>query len=516
MKLQSPNKPTLSNNIPFTPVTPVKWLYIAIIVSLVIRIIVAYAIPMTGDEAYFVTWGKNLDYGYYDHPPMVGWILSFALLFGDAVVWLRLPGIVMFTFMGIAIYRLLKDIDETKAILAAILFLFAPLNLLSVLITTDTPLIVFSFVSAMFFYQAQQNDHYLKYLLAGLFLGLAFYSKFFAGLLGLAYFFYIVLFVGKQRGVKPYIGIGILLLGVIPFISLNLIWNYNNCWNNYLFNLINRTSDAQFSFSTLGIYLGLLAYLITPPIIWFAFKQSKQQYVDLLKHPLGLFLGLFLIPLILFLFLSLFKKIGLHWLLSFYPFMFIVVGQFFSVKQLQNTLKFIIPFSVLHLGLIAFILLSAPGLFEKNENTYKDVIYGIKNDVILEKLAEYKSDYIFATDSYVESAILSYTSRQHVIVLGHGSHHAREDDKRTDFRKLEGKNILLVSYSNKLDYLNDFFDSVEIKPLQIEKATFYYALGRGFKYKGYRNTVIQTTLDRFYQIPKWLPTGQCYMEEMYQ
>jgi 4-amino-4-deoxy-L-arabinose transferase-like glycosyltransferase len=103
--------------------------------------------------------------------------------------------------MGIGIYRLLRPIGEEKAVLAAILFLFAPLNLLAVLITTDTPLILFSFISAFYFYKAQQQDKLIHYLLAGVFLGLAFYSKFFAGLLGLAYFFYTLFFICNQRGI---------------------------------------------------------------------------------------------------------------------------------------------------------------------------------------------------------------------------------------------------------------------------------------------------------------------------
>ena len=494
---------------------PAEWLKFTLIVSLLIRLGVAAWIPITGDEAYFITWGKNLDYGYYDHPPMVGWFLSLMLLFSDATLWLRLPGILMFAFMGVVIFRLLRPFDEAKAALAAILFLIAPLNLLSVLITTDTPLILWSFISAVYFFKAQQNDQLKQYFLAGLFLGLAFYSKFFAGLLGLAYFFYILLFVRNQRGYKPYSGIVLVLLGASPFIILNLIWNYNNCWNNYLFNLLNRTSDAHFSFSTLGIYLALLVYLITPAFLWYAFKISKNRYSEFLHQPLGVFLGLFLIPLVLFLFLSLFKKIGLHWLLSFYPFLFVSIGFLFTQEQLIKSIKFMTGFSILHLGLVSFILMAAPGLFEENESTYKDVIYGIENKVILEKLADYRNDYIFATDSYIESALLSYSSREHVIVLGQGSHHAREDDKLTDFRKLEGKNILLVSYSRDLDYLKSFFVSVEIKPLKIENATFYYALGRGFKYPEYRKDIIQKILDRYYQIPEWLPTGQCYMHEMY-
>ncbi|MBN4080594.1 glycosyltransferase family 39 protein [Beggiatoa alba] len=505
----------------FKNLQPVEWLNITIIVSLFIRLVLAYWIPLTGDEAYFISWGKNLDYGYYDHPPMVGWFLSFMLLFGDATLWLRLPGILMFTFMGIVIYRLLKGVEQDnerqiKAAFAAILFLIAPLNLLSVLITTDTPLILWSFISAFYFYKAQYRDQTSKYLLAGFFLGLAFYSKFFAGLLGLAYLFYVLIFIRNQRGLKPYTGILIILLAASPFIILNLIWNYNNCWNNYLFNFLNRTTDAHFSWTTIGIYLGLLLYLITPPLLWYAFKHSKVSYLKLVRQPLGIYLGLFVLPLLLFLLLAFFKKIGLHWLLSFYPFLFISIGLLFKTEQLLKSIQFMLIFSALHLGAVIFILGSAPGLFEKNINTYKDVIYGFENDVILEKLAPYRDDYMIATDSYIESALLSYTSREHVIVLGHGSYHAREDDKRTDFRKLEGKNILLVSYSKNLDYLRGFFETVEIKPLRIEKATFYYALGRNFKYKEYRKNIIQHTLDNYYRIPEWLPTGQCYMDAMYK
>jgi len=33
------------------------------------------AVPFTGDEAYFTYWGVYADLGYYDHPPMIGWLL---------------------------------------------------------------------------------------------------------------------------------------------------------------------------------------------------------------------------------------------------------------------------------------------------------------------------------------------------------------------------------------------------------------------------------------------------------
>ena len=46
---------------------------------------------MTGDEAYFVLWGRHPDLGFYDHPPMVGWLLALILRWSDAEWALRLP-----------------------------------------------------------------------------------------------------------------------------------------------------------------------------------------------------------------------------------------------------------------------------------------------------------------------------------------------------------------------------------------------------------------------------------------
>ena len=51
------------------------WLWILLPVVL-IKVAIAYGLPMTGDEAYFVLWGKHLDFGYYDHPPMAGWMMA--------------------------------------------------------------------------------------------------------------------------------------------------------------------------------------------------------------------------------------------------------------------------------------------------------------------------------------------------------------------------------------------------------------------------------------------------------
>ena len=59
-------------------------------VALFVKLLLALTVPLTGDEAYFLVWAENLDFGYYDHPPMVGWVVALLSLAGDHLLLYRL------------------------------------------------------------------------------------------------------------------------------------------------------------------------------------------------------------------------------------------------------------------------------------------------------------------------------------------------------------------------------------------------------------------------------------------
>ncbi|NOX72072.1 MAG: hypothetical protein GXP03_00090 [Alphaproteobacteria bacterium] len=41
---------------------------------LLIVVLMQMFLPIASDEAYFIAWGKTLAPGFYDHPPLPGWI----------------------------------------------------------------------------------------------------------------------------------------------------------------------------------------------------------------------------------------------------------------------------------------------------------------------------------------------------------------------------------------------------------------------------------------------------------
>ena len=67
----------------------------ALLAALIFKILLASLIPITGDEAYFIVWGRNPDLGFYDHPPMIGWWLSLQVLVGEGLVWIRTSAILV-------------------------------------------------------------------------------------------------------------------------------------------------------------------------------------------------------------------------------------------------------------------------------------------------------------------------------------------------------------------------------------------------------------------------------------
>ncbi|MEN8168919.1 MAG: glycosyltransferase family 39 protein [Pseudomonadota bacterium] len=477
--------------------------------TLLLKFAWAAWLPLTGDEVYFYIWAKNPSMGYYDHPPMVGWWLSLLLWFGDANWWLRLPAVLLGSGLSLGVYFILRDVvEERKAVLGALLLLLSPLGLLNVIVTTDTPLIFFSFLSAWVFYKAMQQGAWRWYLLSGLLLGLAFMAKYFAVLLGLSYGLYIIIY---RRNRRDMLGLLWLFLAVLPFAALNVWWNYCHCWDNILFNAYNRHGGGG---SHLVSYLLMLVYMLTPPLLWYSWRERRPLWLDLRGGGLFVFLGL--VPLLLFLLLSLKARIGLHWVLAFYPFVFIVLASIFSSLALRRSLKFMMGFSLLHIAAVVVVLTLPHDYWKSKPSVYDGVLIGYYADEFIEQFDVQADGYHWATGSYVESGMLEYVSGKRFIVFGGGSKHGRHDDLLTDWRAFAGENIAVLVYKEQTaNAYALYFKQASVVPFQVQQRNLYLLLGNGFRYELYRNGVLTQIRDRYYRYPDFLPAGQCYFNQRY-
>jgi len=483
-----------------------RWLLVTALAALAVRLWLAAALPITGDEAFFYWWGVYPDWGYYDHPPMVGWLIwLMRTLFGEATWAIRLPVVLLPLALGGMLWWAFKPLNSERAAWAVLLFWLAPINWLNALITTDTPLLFWSVLSVAMLLRAERRAQmdaraWALYALSGVFIGCAFLSKYFSVVLGLAYLVY---FAAYRRERWP--ALLLLVLCALPGPLINLLWNMSHGWSNIMFNAINRNEDAVFELRKPLTYLGMLAYLLTPALLWLGVKH--RGLLAATARQLPLVSVLVVVPLLFFALLSLKKVVGLHWVMSFYPFVFVLLAFALPQAALRRCALGLAAFTALHVLPLGGIALTHVEQWE-GKPRYFAIVRAFKTTELLAQVRT--PDSVLMADGYSPAAVYGYVSGQYVPVFGPGKFHARQDDLLVDYSVYQGKTIrVLLSDPPVMGDFTPYFDSVQAYTAVQSGITFHYVEGRNFNYEAYRQGVLAEVFRRYYQIPAWLPMTGC-------
>jgi hypothetical protein len=513
----------------------------AVGVTAAFRLWLAWWFPMTGDEAYFVHWGEAPALGYYDHPPLVGWLLAALLQLSHAKLVLRLPAVVLPGLIAIGMAWLVRRLApggpgpasgvdaERLGYAAALAWLLVPVQVLNVAITTDTPLAFFSFLSLAAFALGVQRASPALFVAAGMALGLAFLSKYFAVMLGFGYLVFTLLVPRPTR----WRDLAIVLAAAMPLVLLNVAWNYAHCWANLLHNVYNR--DTSGGWHKPLVFAALLAYVSSPLLLWQLARGTRAVRAAATSAPVAAIVACAAGPLAVLAAASPFKTIGLHWLLAFMPALFMTGAFALGAARLAASARFLAGFSALHVVLVvAFVAL--PVETWQRVRKYDSLVEAFHADELLAALRPYEGRFAFASSSFSSAATLAYAAaergfvaqpgagddpggawrRHYFFVLGPGSGHGRHDDLATDFRRLDGGDILVVrrTPADPQEYA-PLFRTVEYRDVTVRGATFHLVLGHGFSFAAYRDRVLAFVRDRYYRIPAYLPQGRCYVCERY-
>lgn len=487
-----------------------SWLLLAALVAF--RLWFSVVLPMTGDEAYFVFWGEHPAGGYYDHPPMVGWWLSGLLSISHSAWFLRLPALLLPLLLAMGGWWLVRPHGAERARFAAILILLQPVNVWNVLITTDTPVILFSMLSVLAYVAGLRSAPASRralawHTLAGAVLGLAFLGKYFAALLGISYLVH-VLFIRRDAG--RYISFALLSVAALPAPIYNLWWNSQHGWVNILFNFVNRHAGSGFSWTNPVLYALSLLYLATPWLFFELWRQRKHagEVIRENTEATAAF-WLMLIPLALFATMSLWRSVGLHWPVSFITLLGVLAAIVLPLTVLARLVRWSVVFAATHM-LIIVLVAALPMQIWKNSKLYDGIVLTVCSDEILAKLQPYSREYLFAMEGYSPAATMAYKAQRPFAVFGEGSFYARQDDFETDWRAQDGRNVLILSKSEpRMAAYTPFFKHVEFTEFELQGVRFYLVLGQGFNYSAYHGIVLTRIRDRFYRIPTWLPQHGC-------
>jgi len=507
-----PQNPAPATSAPESPATLGRWLLGIGLASLLVRLWIAATFPISGDEAFFYWWGVYPDWGYSDHPPMVGWLIALMrATLGDGIVSIRLPAVLLPLALGGALWWALKALNPVRAAWAVLLFWLAPLNWLFTLITTDTPLIFWSALSVAALMRAEQRPRLDRaawglYALSGVFLGCAFLSKYFSVVLGLTYLVYFALYRRERLG-----GLALLVACALFGPAINIAYNMSHGWSNIMFNVYNRNAAEVFEWRKPLMYLGMMAYLVTPAALWLAVRHRRALWTAARAH--RLLACLVVVPLVFFALLSLKKVIGLHWVLSFYPFGFAFLAFALPAGRLAGCAKGLAVFAALHLAVVAGLYMTTLETW-RSTALYPKIVRSVKAAEIVRRASS--PGVVLMADSYTSASIYGFERRQYMPVFGPGRFHARQDDVLVDFSLYQGRTVrVLKSDKPDLAEFAPYFARVTQAEFMQDGVPFYVVEGEGFNYPAYRAGVLGQAFRQFYNIPAWLPMTGCPFCERY-
>ena len=467
--------------------------------------------PFTGDEAYFVQWGTNLSGGYYDHTPMVGWINHALSFIVNDYRFFRTFSLLTTILGSFFIYRVSHDTERGKW--ASFVWWVSPSSLFLAPMLNDTCLLFFGILSYLWFEKWRVDPKRTNAFICGIFLGLAFLSKYLAVLIGVGYLVSLAL----NRIVKLTQFLVFLFLGVAPFVIWNFIWNQQNCWNNIMFNLLNRQmTQAE---GRPDLFLLSLIGLLTPPVAFEVFKLWQRRSRGH-NHEISERLWIFLAPCLIIALMSLKRIVGLHWLLVFLVPCYVLISST-SLERLRRIAKYSGMLSVGLMGIIVIVLENADTLVQKfsltssqlDKNAYFYSMHPSEFCGVLDELVP--KDFELAVSGYPPSAILEHICAKHLPILFATGVYGRECDKRDQIALLGGKDIALYVDSGVAERYGSFFESFTVVSKLYRDTKVTLLLGRNFNFLKYRDEVLRTIAKSYYSPPSWLPSGRCYFMDRY-
>lgn len=278
-KAEKPLKSVTHGNAPVTHTLRIWW------ISLLIKLGIGAFLPLGPDEAYYWVWSNHLQASYYDHPPMIAWLLYLGHPLeglGHAVRW---PVIILghiTLFIWIEIFRQYKILDPQIHQRWLWLALFSPLIGFGTLIATpDVPVVFFWSLGLLLFIKTLEQNKFYNYLFFGVSLGLGFCSKYHIVLLPLTLLVY--LFTSQNYKRVRWSMVPLTILAGLLFSLPVVLWNIHNDFISFRFQFQHGLGKSYWNWEwTRDYVVGQLALLL-PVLIFLIFKSWRNSKMSLIK-----------------------------------------------------------------------------------------------------------------------------------------------------------------------------------------------------------------------------------------
>lgn len=246
----------------------------------VLKCFIASFVPIVADESYYYIWSLFPRLSYFDHPAMVSWLiyLGTQLIPFHSPLAIRLLFVILST-VTIVLWLILlrkKNVSDNQQLLFLALFVLNPLlGIGSIMATPDVPLVFFWSLSYYFFVKLFESRKMVWYVLLGASLGLGFCSKYHIVLFVLAGS--LALLIGqKWKQLRP-LGIFATLVSGLVFCLPVLVWNYQNNWASFLFQINHGFGRSNYEFEWTYTYLIGQVLTMSPLVALNLFRARKTS-----------------------------------------------------------------------------------------------------------------------------------------------------------------------------------------------------------------------------------------------
>ena len=283
--------------------------YLIIGIWFAINILQSIFTGLHSDESYYWMFSQNLEWGFFDHPPMAAFFIYLGHLILPGEIGVRLF-IVLLSTTTLAL--ILNELNEKKEHLFLALFVFSfPLihtHIAGFLAIPDVPLLFFTLLFLVFYKKFLEKPGWGNAIMLGIIIPAMIYSKYHAFIIvGFTVLSNLKLFKSKY-----FYGITVLSAALL---LPHILWQIENEFPTFKYHLVERSKPFQFKY-ILPYIFGVLAMAgpLTGILVFWKLRKVKIQSPfqrALLFNILGF--------IMLFFVMSFKNRIEAHWVAAIIP-----------------------------------------------------------------------------------------------------------------------------------------------------------------------------------------------------
>lgn len=419
---------------------------ILLAVLFVLNLVQSYFTELIYDEAYYWYYAQNLDWGYFDHPPMVAFLIKIGSLFFDGELGVRLMSCVLSVGTYLILWELIENPKKKDYIIHFFLLVssFTLMNAYGFLMLPDTPLLFFTALFLLLYKRFLNNRSIWISIFMGIVMAALMYSKYHAVLVILFVFFSNLKLI---KNWKAWLAVAIALICYTP----HFLWLYQNDFVSITFHLYERPNQAySFEKFTLGYFLNLIV-IIGLLFYWIYFSLFKYNVTDKFsKSLLYLTYGV-----IIFFFISSFnRRVQAQWAIVIsIPMALMAFNHLIENARSRKWMY--------RIGILSFVLL----LYARVWLVYKPLLPMVfethGNKQWVQELNSKAGDIPIVFDnSYRRAAMYEFYSRKPSFSLNNGFYRKNQYSIDNSEERTRGKKVMNVTkYTNSGDISYMHLDS---------------------------------------------------------